>query len=273
MSSIDEFRDMTLSGGAGVLDAGTFPVGAPAPTRSATGAGAPQAGPLGRGRAQVPAEKDLMARALRKESIAPSVRAETVEPEPAPPEGGEMDETVPSEPASPESGPPDATGGWVGILIQVLAIAVVAAGIALVALKVSGILAPPQVRVVTFDVLKYENAERAQAMKLMGQGGAGAVAPMLSYVSKRLHTAIERAAGPGTLVVLSQAVVQGQTRDITDQVLKELGLPTTVPTAAAVKSPAIGPSTMTPPVTASPGSPLSRLIESGSHTKKQSIIP
>ena len=215
----------------------------------------------------------MMVRALRKESTDPDMRAEAIEPEAAPPESGGADESGSSEAVSPDSGPPEGPAGWVGILIQVLAIAVVAAGITLVALKVSGLLTRPQVRVVTFDVLKYENAERAQAMKLMGQGGAGAVAPMLSYVSKRLRTAIEHAAGPGTLVVLSQAVVQGQTRDITDQVLKELGLPTKVPTATAVKSPAIGPSTIAPPVTANPNSPLSQLLRSGAHVKSQSIVP
>lgn len=214
-----------------------------------------------------------MARALRKESPDPDVRAEAIEPEAAPLEGGEAAESGSGEAASPDSGPPEGSTGWGSILIQVLAIAVVAAGITLVALKTSGLLTRPQVRVVTFDVLKYENAERAQAMKLMGQGGAGAVAPMLSYVSKRLHAAIEHAAGRGTLVVLSQAVVQGQTRDITDQVLKELGLPTKVPTTTAVKPPALGPSTMAPPVTASPSSPLSQMIRSGADVKSQSIVP
>ena len=224
-----------------------------------------------------------MVRALRKESVDPEapmtpMQSEAAPPEAAPPRAAEIGERREvAGPAGSESAPPplppDAPVGWAGMLVQLLAIAIVAAGITLVTLKMSGLLSPPQVRVVTFDVLKYENAERAQAMKLMGQGGAGAVAPMLSYVSKRLRVAIQKAAGPGTLVVLSQAVVQGQTRDITDQVLKELGLPTKVPTAAAVQSLSISPGTMVPPVSASQSSPLSRLLNSGSHTKNHPIVP
>ena len=271
MSRVDEFDGMSISGGVGALDTGRPPARPAPPALSAAGAKAR------RGHSEAPGEQDVMVRALRKESADPETRTRTMQSEAAPEDSVGADDLSPADAAGPQSGqpvePPDAPVGWSWMLVQVLAIAVVAAGITLVALKVSGLLRPSQVRVVTFDVLKYENAERAQAMKLMGQGGAGAVAPMLSYVSKRLHTAIERAAGPGTLVVLSQAVVQGQTRDITDRVLKELGLPTQVPTATAVKSPSIGPSTMAPPVTANPSSPLSRLLESDPHTKKHSIIP
>jgi len=275
MSSVDGFDGMPLAGGVGTLDAGRVSLKTAAVARSDRGLKAPGGHPTLRGRAQAPVEQDVMVLALRKESTDPNVHAAEVHSEATPPESGE-EESPQGEDTSPDSGslpPPDALAGWAGILIQVLAIAVVAAGIALVALKMTGLLTAPQVRVVTFDVLKYENAERAQAMKLMGQGGAGAVAPMLSYVSKRLHTAIQKAAGPGTLVVLSQAVIQGQTRDITDQVLKELGLPTKAPTATAVKTPAIGSATMAPPVSANPGSPLSRLINSGSHKKMPSIVP
>ena len=210
-----------------------------------------------------------MVRALRQESHASS--------EPAEAQSGsagvdsEVDESSGTAGSPPES--PEPSGGWVGMLVQVFAIAVLASGITLGALKFSGLLSPPAVRVVTFDVLKYENAERAQAMKLMGKDGAGAVAPMLDYVTKRLRTAIRAAAGPGTLVVLSQAVVQGQTRDITDQVLKSLGLPTQVPTATALKPIALSPSTMAPPVSASPNSPLSRLLDSARHAKTPSIVP
>ena len=272
MSAIDGFDGMPLAGGVGALDAGRLPLEA-----AAAGARAPQSGPSKRARAPVHGEEDVMVGALRKESVDPNARASAMHSEATPPQSGGAEESLASESSIPENGPstppPDAPVGWAGILIQVLAIAIVAAGITLVALKMSGLLSPPQVRVVTFDVLKYENAERAQAMKLMGQGGAGAVAPMLSFVSKRLTAAIEKAAGPGTLVVLSQAVVQGQTRDITDQVLKELGLPTKAPTATAVKSLSIAPGTMVPPVSASQSSPLSRLLNSGSHTKNHSIVP
>lgn len=271
MSSVGEF-----DGGAAAAGTGALAPELIIPVLSSAGAEARS--PFGprRGRPQDSGDGDVMVRALRKESAARDAPKAAMQAEAALPEGTGTGESPSSETTSAESGPPqppEAPAGWAGMLIQVLAIAVVAAGITLVALKFSGLLAPAQVRVVTFDVLKYENSERAQAMKLMGQGGAGAVAPMLSYVSKRLDTAIRETAGPGTLVVLSQAVVQGQTRDITDQVLKELGLPTKVPTATALNAPAIGPSTIAAPVTADPRSPLSRLIESGSHTTNRSIVP
>ena len=218
---------------------------------------------------------DVMVRALRKESVEPN-KAETHA------ETASAAEGVRGEPSSGEnwiqgadsSSPPEGgASGWAALVTQVLAIALVASCLTLLALKFSGLLRPPQVRVVTFDVLKYENAERDAAMKLMGQGGSGSVAPMLSYVSKRLRSAIRQAAGPDTLVVLSQAVVQGQTRDITDQVLKNLGLPTNVPTAAPIQPAALAPSTIAPPIKASVGSPLSRLVNSGAHTKAPSIVP
>ena len=216
----------------------------------------------------LPAE-DVMVRALRQES---HVSSESVE---APGVGADIvaegDEPTNSAGSPPES--PEPSGGWVGMLVQVLAIAVLASGITLVALKYSGLLSPPAVRVVTFDVLKYENAERAQAMKLMGESGAGAVAPMLSYVSKRLRVAIRAAAGPGTLVVLSQAVVQGQTRDITDQVLQELGLPTKVPTSSPVKTSSLAPATGLPAVTGSANSPLTRLLRATPSHQAGSIVP
>jgi hypothetical protein len=227
---------------------------------------------------QTPRGKDPMVLALRKESADPDAPRVAMSEE----GGGEIapgqeseTESHPGAPASPgpESDSPPPSGGWAGMLVQVFAISLIAAGIALVALKTTGALAPAKTRVVTFDVLKYENAERAQAMKLMGRGGAGAVAPMLSYASKRLRAAIAEAAGPGTLVVLSQAVIQGQTRDITDQVLSELGLPTHVPTSSAIKAASLVPRTMLPPVSAGSGSPLSRLIESGKPAKRKSIVP
>ena len=227
---------------------------------------------------RTPPERDVMASALRKESPDPDASLMSMSAEgdggPALGQGSEPESPrgAPGNP-SPESDSPPPPGGWAGMLVQVFAISLIAAGVALVALKVTGLLAPAQARVVTFDVLKYENAERAQAMKLMGRGGAGAVAPMLSYVSKRLRAAIADAAGPGTLVVLSQAVIQGQTRNITDQVLRELGLPTHVPTSSAVKAASLTSSTTLPPVSAGSESPLSRLIKSGERAKNRSIVP
>ena len=220
---------------------------------------------------------NVMVRALRQESVDRNTAETHSHPEPpsASEEGAGETSTVGAgaSPADSSSPPEGGASGWAALVAQVLAIALVASCITLLALKFSGLLRPPQVRVVTFDVLKYENAERDAAMKLMGQGGSGSVAPMLSYVSKRLRSAIRQAAGPDTLVVLSQAVVQGQTRDITDQVLKNLGLPTNVPTAAPIKPAAIAPVTTVPPIKASAASPLGRLINSGAHTKAPSIVP
>ncbi|MGC8519378.1 MAG: hypothetical protein ACP5P4_12790 [Steroidobacteraceae bacterium] len=221
-------------------------------------------------------EDSLIRYALRKESVDP-VKSEAASGADGDPVSAEKEEPAATDTTSGmgpgRSSPPESTSGWGVLVAQVLAIALVASCITLLALKFSGLLKPAQMRVVTFDVLKYENAERAAAMKLMGQGGRGSVAPMLSYVSKRLRTAIRRAAGPDTLVVLSQAVVQGQTRDITDQVLKELGLPTNVPTAAPIRPAVIAPRTITPPIKGNSDSPLSRLVNSGAHTKPPSIVP
>lgn len=102
-----------------------------------------------------------------------------------------------------------------------------------------GATAPP--RVVTFDVIKYINAERAIASKFLGKnaGNSNAV-EVLSDLPKRTRDAIAQAAGPGTLVVVRQFVVQGQAQDITDKVLRELSLPTQVPTADATHQ-ALGP--------------------------------
>lgn len=223
----------------------------------------------GADRRQVRRGEDVMVRALRHESHASGEAA-------APAGGSTLAGPEAKEPSGAAGGPPESPeppGGWAGMLVQVLAIAVLASSITLVALKFGGLLSPPAVRVVTFDVLKYENAERAQAMKLMGESGAGAVAPMLSYVSKRLRVAIQAAAGPGTLVVLSQAVVQGQTRDITDQVLQELGLPTKVPTSSPVKASSLVPGTGLPPVTGSANSPLTRLLRAAPSHNASSIVP
>lgn len=89
--------------------------------------------------------------------------------------------------------------------------------------------------VVTFDVLRYANAQRAVASAFLKKSADQVSAnESLMNLSERTRTAIAEAAGPHTLVVLKQAVVQGATRDITEEVLTKLGLPTNVPTADAV---------------------------------------
>lgn len=90
------------------------------------------------------------------------------------------------------------------------------------------------VGVVSFDVIKYTNAQRAVASTFLKRDAdIGHANELLLDLPKRTRDAISEVAGDGTLVVVKQAVVQGQTMDITDQVLKKLGLPTDVPTADA----------------------------------------
>lgn len=88
------------------------------------------------------------------------------------------------------------------------------------------------VAVVSFDVIKYTNAQRAVASSFL-RPGADVSAPneLLLNLPERTREAIRAVAGPGALVVVKQAVVQGQTVDVTDEVLKRLGLPVNVPTA------------------------------------------
>jgi hypothetical protein len=97
-------------------------------------------------------------------------------------------------------------------------------------------LSSPQgpLNVVTFDIVRYTNAQRAVAAVFLNKGAdQGMAAETLTGLSDRTHTAIMDVAGPGTVVLLKQAVVQGQMRDITSAVLKKLRLPTDVPTSDA----------------------------------------
>ena len=90
--------------------------------------------------------------------------------------------------------------------------------------------------VVTFDVVRYTNAQRAVASAFMNPKADHAQAnELLLNLSTRTKQAINEVAGAGTLVVVQQAVVQGTTRDITEDVLKKLGLPTDVPTSDATR--------------------------------------
>lgn len=108
-----------------------------------------------------------------------------------------------------------------------LGTALLSAAIVIVLLRMTTVATP---RVVTFDVVKYVNAERAVASKFFGQNDAAEVAPTLLDISNKTRKVIREVAGPKTLVVISQAIVQGQADDITNKVLKRLGLPTNVPT-------------------------------------------
>lgn len=118
-------------------------------------------------------------------------------------------------------------------------IALLAAAIALAALFLLNRYLPAlspaaSIEIVSFDVIKYTNAQRAVASAfLRPDADVSATNELLLNVPQRTREAIRDVAGPGTLVMLKQAVVQGQTRDITDDVLRRLGLPTNVPTADA----------------------------------------
>lgn len=103
-------------------------------------------------------------------------------------------------------------------------------------LRYSPPLAGGTVNVVTFDIVRYSNAQRAVAAVFLSKGADQAnAAETLADLSDRTHSAIQGIAGPGTIVMLKQAVVQGQTRDITEDVLKQLKLPLNVPTSDAAK--------------------------------------
>lgn len=89
--------------------------------------------------------------------------------------------------------------------------------------------------VVTFDVVRYANAQRAVASAfLRKEADQVAASEMLTGLPERTRKAIAEVAGGGALVVMKQAVVQGETRDITEDVLKKLGMPVNVPTSDGV---------------------------------------
>ena len=118
---------------------------------------------------------------------------------------------------------------WASVIPQLLGASLLAATLVLVVLRFTSMGTPS---LVTFDVIKYANSQRAVASKFISDAhAADQAAPLLLEVSKRARDVITEIAGPGTLVVLRQSVVQGETRDITDEVLIRLGLPTDVPTA------------------------------------------
>lgn len=118
---------------------------------------------------------------------------------------------------------------WGAALSQLLGAALIAATLVLIVMRFTSLGTPA---VVVFDVIKYANAQRAVASRLLvDRQAADDAAPILLEVSKRARAVIREVAGEGTLVLLRQTVVQGEMRDITDEVLTRLGLPTDVPTA------------------------------------------
>lgn len=117
---------------------------------------------------------------------------------------------------------------WSSLIPHLIGSSLIAATLVVLVLRLTGSAAPP---IVVFDVIRYANAQRAVASRFLTGKGAEEVAPLLLDVSKRTRSVIHQVAGPNTIVVIRQAVVQGEMRDITDEVLTRLGLPTNVPTA------------------------------------------
>ena len=139
--------------------------------------------------------------------------------------------------SSPASDSPAGDAGAAGasagpefgaLLPFLLGTALVTATLVLVVVRFTSAASP---RVVVFDIIKYTNAQRAVASKFLGGKNSEEAAPLLIEVGKRTRATITEVAGPGTLVVIRQSILQGEGRDITDEVLKKLGLPTDVPTA------------------------------------------
>jgi hypothetical protein len=115
--------------------------------------------------------------------------------------------------------------------------ALISAALVLGVLKLSGNMGTrSNINVAVFDVVKFANAQRALASRFIGrtenaaEGGA-----LLLQLGAKTTAAIEKAAGPGTLVLVKQGVVSGGQIDITDAVLADLGLPTNVPTTEPMK--------------------------------------
>jgi len=135
----------------------------------------------------------------------------------------------------PQTAPPSGQDG-VGSIVSIVGFtSALVLAVLYLAIRFVPSLAPPvTVEVVSFDVIKYTNAQRAVASAFLSKNAdVSGTNELLLNVPERTRDAIREVAGDGTLVMLKQAVVQGQTRDITDDVLKKLGLPVNVPTSDA----------------------------------------
>lgn len=99
--------------------------------------------------------------------------------------------------------------------------------LAIVKFTGQGMGSAQKLNAVVFDIVKLANAQRAIASAMVKNDDAAAEsAQLLRDVSKRTRQAIVKIAGPSTLVLIKQGVVSPEMKDITDDVLKELGLPT-----------------------------------------------
>lgn len=105
-------------------------------------------------------------------------------------------------------------------------------GAAVVLMKFGGASHMTAPAVVSFDVIKYTNSQKAVASAFLKRSAdAGESSSLLQNLPQRTRESIQKIAGEGTLVIIKQAVVQGQMDDITDAVLTDLGMPVGVPTA------------------------------------------
>jgi hypothetical protein len=114
---------------------------------------------------------------------------------------------------------------FVDVLPSVIGVAVIAGFVMLAGWR----YLPPRTGaatqgMVTLDVVKLANAERALASKLWQKNAVD-----LTSISGRTRQVIQQYAD-GRLVLIKQATVGANLPDITDQVLVALGLPTKVPT-------------------------------------------
>lgn len=101
----------------------------------------------------------------------------------------------------------------------------------------SGLITSPAPKVVTFNISRFINAERAVASGLLLKKGDSAqdATIVLAKVSKMVRATIQEEAGPGTLVLVKQGVVNGNIPDITTKVLVKLGLPTKEPSQSPMR--------------------------------------
>lgn len=120
------------------------------------------------------------------------------------------------------------------LLPYLIGTAFAAAFLVLVVLKLTGLGggSSGMPKAVVFDVIKLSNSQRAVAATLIKPESQDAAenATLLLDVSKRTRESIRKIAGDNTLVLVKQGVVSPELPDITDEVLKDLGLPVVVPT-------------------------------------------
>jgi hypothetical protein len=100
-------------------------------------------------------------------------------------------------------------------------------------LRFGHFLPTSNVNAVTFDIVKFSNAQRAVASAFLKKTDVAQANDLLLGLSERTRKAITEIAGPNTVVLVKESVAQGVDRDITDAVLKKLGLPVNVPTSDA----------------------------------------